>query len=142
MTKKIRRYSEMVKLPTFEERFEYLKLEHPVGQPTFGSERYLNQAFYNSAEWKHIRDDIIIRDCGRDLGCEEHEIYGKILIHHMNPVDVSDICHTSDFLIDPEYLVCVSHITHNAIHYGNADILPKGLITRKPNDTCPWKRSQ
>jgi hypothetical protein len=136
---RIRRYSELIALPTFEERFEYLKLEGVVGSDTFGAERYLNQAFYNSPEWKDIRDRIIIRDGGCDLAVAGRDIFKRVIIHHMNPVDVQDICNMTAFLTDPEYLVCVSHITHNAIHYGNADILPKTFSERRPNDTCPWK---
>lgn len=137
--KKIRRYSELIALSTFEERFEYLKLNGGVGKTTFGAERYLNQSYYHSAEWKQLRDSIIIRDSGCDLACAGREILGKILIHHLNPVDTDDILSMTEYLTDPEYLVCVSHITHNALHYGNSDILPKEPAERRPFDTCPWR---
>lgn len=137
---KIRSYTELVLLPTFEERFEYLKLGGQVGADTFGFDRYLNQAFYNSAEWKRIRDRVIIRDNGCDLGINGREIGGRIIIHHMNPICADDIRLATDILLNSEYLVCVSHETHNAIHYGDSDLLPKDFVPRSPNDTCPWKR--
>lgn len=136
----IKTYSELITLPTFEQRFEYLKLGGKVGIDTFGFERYLNQAFYNSAEWKHIRDIVILRDCGCDLGIADMEIHGRIIIHHMNPVTIADIRLASDILTDPEFLICVSHYTHNAIHYGSNELLPKEYIPRRANDTCPWKK--
>lgn len=136
----IKTYSELITLPTFEERFRYLRLKGVVGKDTFGFDRYLNQKFYRSAEWKRIRDIVIIRDNGCDLGIEDRSIYGKILIHHMNPITEKDIVYASDLLINPEYLICVSHSTHNAIHYGDEDLLMKGPVIRTPNDTCPWKR--
>lgn len=137
---KIRRYSEMVLLPSFEERFEYLKLSGEVGADTFGFDRYLNQAFYNSPEWRRIRDKVIIRDNGCDLGIADRGIGRRIIIHHMNPITVEDIQLVTDALLNPEFLICVSHETHNAIHYGDAEQLPKDFIPRSPNDTCPWKR--
>ncbi len=136
---KIRSHSELVLLPTFEERFEYLKLGGQVGVDTFGFDRYLNQAFYRSAEWKRVRDAVIIRDNGCDLGIIGREIGGRIIIHHINPITVEDIQRASEFLLNPEYLVCVSHETHNAIHYGDSEQLPKDSVPRFANDTCPWK---
>lgn len=140
-TKIIRTYSELCLLPTFEERFDYLKLDGEVGTETFGFERYLNQQFYRSAEWKRIRDRVILRDNGCDLGLEGFEIRGRILIHHLNPITVKDISERSRFLMNPDYLVCISHNTHQAIHYGDKDILPKSPITRQKNDTCPWRKN-
>lgn len=137
---KIRSYSELVLLPSFEERFEYLKLGGKVGVDTFGFDRYQNQAFYNSREWRLVRDKVIIRDNGCDLGIFDREIGGRIIIHHMNPITVEDIRLATDILLNPEFLICVSHDTHNAIHYGDSELLPKPPIERKPNDTCPWKR--
>lgn len=135
----IRCYSELIEIPTFEERFRYLQLNGSVGQDTFGFDRYMNQVFYQSREWKRVRDQVIIRDNGCDLGIEGYEIHGKILIHHMNPITVKDIATISDYLMNPEYLICVSHTTHNAIHYGDENLIPKGPIIRTPNDTCPWR---
>lgn len=139
MTNIIRCYSELIQLPTFEERFEYLKLDGMVGADTFGFDRFLNQAFYKSYEWKQIRRDIILRDMGCDLGCEGFEIYGKVLIHHMNPISPDDILRRSAYLMDPEFLICVSHTTHNAIHYGDKSRLVTAPLERSQNDTCPWK---
>ena len=136
----IKTYSELMTLPTFEERYNYLRLKGNVGEETFGFDRYLNQKFYRSAEWKRIRDYVIVRDNGCDLGIEDRAIRSKILIHHMNPVTVTDIRYATDALLNPEYLICVSHDTHNAIHYGDEDKLMKLPIARTPNDTCPWKR--
>ncbi len=140
MSKKIRTYSELIALPTFEERFEYLKLGGRVGADTFGFDRIFNQRFYQSKEWKSIRDFIIVRDCGCDLGMEGYEIHGqKIFIHHMNPIMLKDIELSTDFLLDPEFLITTVHNTHNAIHYGDSNLIPKTLIERSPHDTCPWK---
>ena len=135
----IKTYSELILLPTFEERFRYLQLNGSVGKETFGFDRYLNQKFYRSAEWKRVRDKVIIRDNGCDLGIEDHLIYGNVLIHHMNPINDKDIYNLTDILLNPEYLICVSHNTHNAIHYGNEELLVKSPIVRTKNDTCPWK---
>lgn len=135
----IRTYSELILLPTFEERFKYLQLNGRVGDDTFGFDRYINQNFYRSAEWKRIRDQIIIRDNGCDLALEGYEIYGRILIHHMNPVTVKDVELSTEYLMNPEYLICVTHNTHNAIHYGDEKLLMKGPVVRTKNDTCPWK---
>ena len=136
----IKTYSELILLPTFEERFEYLKLSGQVGKETFGFDRYLNQNFYRSAAWRRVRDQVIVRDCGCDLGIEDRMIGGKILIHHMNPIVYTDILNLTDILLNPEYLICVSHNTHNAIHYGDDNLLIKNPIVRTRNDTCPWKR--
>lgn len=135
----IRTYSEMIALPTFEERYEYLRLGGRVGEDTFGFDRYLNQVFYRSQRWKSIRDQIIIRDYGCDLAMEGYEIHGKIIIHHMNPLMVRDIVNETEFLLDPEYLVCVTHNTHNAIHYGDKNLLITAPPERRANDTCPWR---
>lgn len=136
----IRTYSELIQLPTFEERFRYLKLDGLVGKDTFGFDRYLNQEFYRSKEWKEVRDFVIVRDNGCDLGMDGYEIVGRIYIHHMNPITVNDIVHSSDFLLNPDYLICVSHNTHNAVHYGDEDLLVTAPVERRKNDTCPWKR--
>lgn len=135
-----RSYSELILLPTFKERFEYLQLNGQVAQETFGFDRYLNQKFYTSQKWKSLRNQIIIRDNGCDLGIEGFEIFGKILIHHMNPVSMDDIVRNTDFLLNPEFLVCVSLDTHNAIHYGDFSFVPKGPAERSPNDMCPWRK--
>lgn len=135
----IRRYSELIQIPTFEERFEYLRLDGQVGADTFGSDRYLNQIFYKSPEWKKIRDEIIIRDQCCDLAMPGYDIYGPVLIHHLNPITKEDILSRTDLLLNPEYLVCTIQSTHNAIHYGDVNLLITNPIERKPNDTCPWK---
>ena len=136
----IKTYSELSKLKTFEERYEYLKLNGSVGKETFGFDRYINQIFYKSQEWKSIRDFVIIRDNGCDLGIEGYELKDKIIIHHINPILQKDIYDRSNFLLDPEYLITTSHRTHNAIHYGDKTLLILEPIERKKNDTCPWKR--
>lgn len=136
---KIKNYSELSLLPTFEERFEYLKLGGVVGADTFGFDRIFNQKFYQSYEWKTVRNEIIVRDLGCDLGIEDRQIFGRILIHHMNPISLKDISDATNLLLNPEYLICVSHDTHNAIHYGDIRLVKKDLVERKPNDTCPWK---
>lgn len=137
---RIRRYSELRRLKTFEERFNYLKLGGEVGSTTFGFDRYLNQAFYTSPEWKRVRREVIIRDNGCDLGVDGYDIPRRILIHHMNPISEDDIIHRNVDILDPEYLICVSHDTHNAIHYGDENLIKdKQLVERSPNDTCPWK---
>lgn len=141
MTTMIRTYSELIKYDSFEGRFRYLKLDGLVGEETFGYDRYINQIFYNSDEWKRTRRDVIIRDNGCDLGVDGFDIHSKILIHHMNPINVNDIIERSDYLMNPEYLICVSFKTHNAIHYGDESILmTQQIIERRPNDTCPWRR--
>lgn len=137
----IKTYSELITLPTFEERFLYLQLNGSVGKDTFGFDRYLNQIFYRSKRWRSIRDQVIIRDNGCDLGMDGYEIYGNILIHHMNPITMEDIERESEFLLDPEYLIATTHKTHNAIHYGDASLLPTMPIERSRNDTCPWRHN-
>ena len=136
----IKRYSELILLPTFEERYKYLQLNGVIGDETFGFDRYINQMFYRSQEWKQVRDYVIVRDNGCDLGIEGHEIRGKILIHHMNPIGIKDIQQVNKFLLDPEYLITTMLSTHNAIHYGDEGLLVTDPIERSKNDTCPWKR--
>lgn len=136
----IRTYSELIAIPTFKERFEYLRLDGKVGEETFGFDRYLNQSFYKSLEWRSVRDFVIIRDCGCDLAIEGHEIFGKILVHHMNPIRIEDIVNRSEYLLDPEYLICTIKNTHDAIHYGDSSLLITEPIERTKNDTCPWRR--
>lgn len=134
-------YSEMITMSEFDDRFRYAKLDGQVGMDTFGFDRYLNQQFYRSKEWKRLRDQIIIRDNGCDLGVPGHEISGKICIHHLNPLSPEDITESTEKLFDPDNLVCVSAETHNAIHYGDESILEKNkIVERSPGDTCPWKR--
>lgn len=136
-----RTYTELSKLKTFEERFEYLRLDGQVGKETFGFDRIFNQIFYRSVEWKRVRDQVIIRDCGCDLGVLGHEIYGqRILIHHMNSISLEDLERRSEILMNPEYLITTIHNTHQAIHYGDEDLLIKLPRERTKNDTCPWKR--
>lgn len=136
----IKSYSVVILLPTLEERFEYLKLNGKVGAETFGYDRYLNQILYHDPEWRRIRNDVIIRDNGCDLGVEGHEIQGRILVHHINPITIDDVKLRRYCVFDLNNLICTSHDTHNAIHYGDANLLPKNPIERKPNDTCPWRR--
>ena len=136
----IRSYSELRRITTFEERYKYLQLGGIVGKDTFGFDRYLNQIFYRSQKWRSIRDQVIIRDNGCDLGVEGCDIYGRILIHHMNPITLEDIERESDFLLNPEYLICTTHNTHNAIHYGDEKLLITAPIERTKNDTCPWRQ--
>lgn len=135
----IRTYSDLIKIPTFEERFEYLKLSGSIGDSTFGFERYLNQILYRSKEWKHIRDCVIFRDNGCDLGIKDRLIGGRIIVHHMNPISIKDVENRDKKIFDPEYLICVSHITHNALHYGDENLLIKDYVERSPKDTSPWK---
>lgn len=135
----IRTYSELIQFSTLEERYAYLKLDGQVGEETFGFDRYLNQIFYKSKEWQTIRRNVIVRDNGCDLGLAGYEIGGKIFIHHMNPIGKSDILERSDFLLNPEYLICVTKRTHDAIHYGDDFLLPAKPIERRPNDTCLWR---
>ena len=134
----IRTYSELITMPSFEERYRYLKLDGVVGEETFGFDRYLNQLFYRSKEWKTIRNFIITRDNGCDLGMEGHDIYGKILVHHMNPISKDDILGRSEYLLDPEFLISTIKNTHDAIHYGDESLLIAAPIQRSKNDTCPW----
>jgi hypothetical protein len=138
--KNIKTYSELSKLKTFEERYNYLKLDGVVGADTFGYDRYLNQMLYTSSRWRALRDTILIRDNGCDLGVEGYDIYSRAIIHHMNPITVDDIVNESEFLLNPEYLITTTHLTHNAIHYGDERLLMKAPIERSQNDTCPWKK--
>lgn len=141
MNTSIRTYSELITLPTFEERFRYLKLDGKVGADTYGFDRYLNQQFYqHDPMWRSSRDTVIIRDNGCDLGVEGYEIRGKIIVHHMNVVTMEDIIKKRDWIYDPEFLICTVHNTHNAIHYGDEHLLTKAPIVRTKNDTCPWKQ--
>ena len=134
----IRTYSELITMPSFEERYRYLKLDGVVGEETFGFDRYLNQLFYRSKEWKTIRNLVITRDNGCDLGMDGHDIYGKILVHHMNPISKDDILGRSEYLLDPEFLISTIKNTHDAIHYGDESLLITEPIQRRKNDTCPW----
>lgn len=140
MLTSIKTYSELTKLTTFEKRYEYLRLGGKVGEDTFGFDRYLNQIFYKDPEWLSIRDKIIIRDNGCDLGIPDREINGKILVHHMNPITKEDILSKSKYLLDPEFLICTTKNTHDAIHYGDSSILITKPIERTKNDTCPWRK--
>ena len=133
-----RNYTELSRLKTFKERFEYLSLKGSVGKETFGFDRMFNQRFYTSKEWKHVRDLVIVRDNGCDLGLEDFPILGRIYIHHLNPFTMEDLEKHPSVLLDPEYLISVSFDTHNAIHYGSESLLPKEPVERKKNDTCPW----
>ena len=135
----MRTYSELILLPTFEERFEYLKLDSKVGEATFGFERYLNQNFYHSYEWKQIRRDVILRDNGCDLGVKGYDIFGPIIVHHMNPVTSNDIVLATKELMNPEFLISTRLETHNALHFGDISLLNNRPIERRPGDTCPWK---
>lgn len=135
----IRRYSELCKLKTFDERLKYLMLNGEIGASTFGYNRYLNQTFYRSSEWKSLRRSVIIRDNGCDLGLDGYQIQGAIYVHHMNPIGKEDILNRSDFLLNPDYLICASFQTHQAITYGLDALIPKKPVERKANDTCPWK---
>lgn len=140
MKNSIRTYSELITIPTFEERFEYLKLNGSVGLETFGHDRYLNQILYNSQEWRRFRPEIIVRDNGCDLACEGYEIFGKILIHHINPITAQDILNRNPKVFDPENVITTVHNTHNAIHYGDENLLITAPIERSRNDTCPWRK--
>ena len=135
----IRTYSELMSIDYFEERFDYLKLKGQVGIETFGYDRYLNQLLYRSRKWRDLRDHIIIRDDACDLAMDGYQILGRIVIHHMNPISIEDIENERSVVFDPEFLICTSHITHNAIHYGDESLLIKVPKERKPFDTCPWK---
>ena len=150
MTTKLRTYTELSKLETFEERYEYLRLDGVVGSDTFGFDRYINQMLYTSKEGRQTRYGVIYRDQGCDLGVPGHEISDivikgkvykqKIIIHHMNPISVEDILHRIDYVLNPEYLISTILLTHNAIHYGDIELIKNGIVERSPNDTCPWKK--
>lgn len=139
--KTIRTYTELSKLQTFEERYEYLKLGGKVGVETFGFDRYLNQLLYKDPRWLDARDEVIVRDNGCDLGISDREIQGKILVHHMNPITKEQILMGDPVLFDPEYLISTMKSTHDAIHYGDENLLMKDPIERTPNDICPWRKS-
>jgi hypothetical protein len=134
----VRRYSEMSRLETFEERFEYLKLGGTVGHASFGFDRWINQEFYHSYEWKSVRRRVVIRDYGCDLGIRGYEINGSLLVHHINPMTPDDLIHDETWVLNPEYLITTTHATHNAIHYGDSSLLPVKLVERKPGDTRLW----
>lgn len=136
----MRNYTDLIKLSKFMDRFNYLKLNGKIGEDTFGFDRYLNQIFYTSSEWRKVRNFVIVRDNGCDLGVPGFNIGGRILIHHMNPISVHDVIQRNKDILNPEYLICVSKLTHQAIHYGNEDLLPIEPIERSLNDTCPWKK--
>lgn len=140
MSMKIRTYSELIQYNTLLDRYRYLKLGGKVGEETFGMDRYLNQQFYKSKEWRKVRDEIIIRDGACDLGLPDREISSRIIIHHMNPITKYDILNKTEFLLNPEYLICTLKRTHDAIHYGDESLLFNELVERSANDTCPWKR--
>lgn len=135
----IRRYSELISYDNFLDRYNYLKLKGQVGLDTFGLDRYLNQTLYRSYKWRKTRDEVLIRDNGYDLGIDGYDISGKIIVHHMNPLTLEQIEDDDPVIYDPEFLICVSHITHNAIHYGDESLLPKLPVERVPYDTCPWR---
>jgi len=134
----IRRYSRLRRLETFEERFNYLRLQGSVGRESFGFDRHVNQAFYRSKEWKDIRHHVIARDLGCDLGVEGYEIHGELFVHHMNPMDLDAIRHGHPSILDPEYLITTTHRTHNAIHYGDENQIPRQLVPRRSGDTTLW----
>lgn len=140
MTKMNKTYSELITLPSFKERFLYLKLDGVVGKETFGFKRWLNQEFYHCDEWLRFRDNIIIRDGGCDLGVPGYDIYGPVLIHHLNPITCEDILHRNPCVFDPENVICTRLKTHNAIHYGDESLLALAPIERSRNDTCPWRK--
>ena len=135
----LRTYQQLLKLPTFRERYEYLRCHQQVGLETFGYQRYLNQQFYRSKEWRQIRNQVIARDNGCDLGIKDRPITGSIYIHHMNPISVEDVIRHSEDVFDMDQLICCSYSTHNAIHYGDDSLLVKDVKVRAPNDTTPWK---
>lgn len=134
----IRSYSELAQIPTFEERYRYLALRGRVGEATFGFDRHMNQMFYTSRQWKQVRHYVIARDNGCDLGIDGYEIHSRLYIHHMNPMQVSDIVHGEDSILDPEYLITTTHQTHNAIHYGDEKQLPRQFVDRRSGDTKLW----
>lgn len=138
----IKTYSELIRFKTLEERYRYLRIGGRVGEETFGFDRWMNQVFYKDPRWRDIRDEVITRDNGCDLGLEGYDIHGKIFVHHMNPVTKDDVLHNFDSLLNPEFLISTSKRTHDAIHYGNEDLLPQKPIVRTRNDTCPWKHGK
>lgn len=138
MSTRDRCYSELSQLGTFEDRFDYLSLKGEVGRETFGSDRWINQRFYTSREWRRLRDVVIIRDNSCDLGVDGRDIHVKLIVHHMNPLTEEDIIHGTQYALDPEYLICTTHDTHNAIHYGDSSLLATPYIPRSPGDTKLW----
>lgn len=136
----IRTYNELIRMSSFEDRYRYLKLDGKIGVDTFGFDRVFNQKFYHSKEWKQVRNHVIVRDCGCDLGIKDRPIVGKIYIHHMNPITVDDIQDATEYLLNPDFLICSSLITHEAIHYGDEHLLSAEPTERAMNDTCPWKK--
>lgn len=136
----LRTYRELSKLKTFDERFKYLQLHGQIGKETFGHNRYLNQKFYLSKEWKEVRRLVIVRDNGCDLGISDRIITGRIYIHHMNPITMDDLIYGSDLMLNPEYLISASTMTHEAIHYGDERLLISDYVERSPYDTCPWRQ--
>lgn len=140
MTMKCKTYSELIALPTFEERYQYLKLDGVVGKETFGFKRWVNQEFYHSDLWLSFRDEIIVRDDGCDLGVPGYSIYGPVLIHHLNPITYEDILQQNPCVFDPENVICTKLSTHNAIHYGDESLLIQPPVERSRNDTCPWRK--
>lgn len=139
----IKTYSELITLPTFEQRYEYLRLDGIVGEEMFGFDRYINQKFYHDREWLRVRDAVIVRDNGCDLGVLGYEImYERIIIHHINPMRVEDVINRNPMLFDPENLICVTHNTHLAIHYGDKNLISKAPVERTKYDTCPWKQER
>ena len=135
----VRCYKELKRLPTFQERYDYLRVGGMIGDSTFGFERYLNQMLYSSQQWRKVRDLVIIRDNGNDLGVEGFQIFDHIIVHHMNPITIEQVEEAASEIFDPEYLICCSTATHNAIHYGDGSLLPQLPVERRPEDTCPWK---
>ena len=135
---KVRTYIELRQLETFDERYFYLRLRGTLGEETFGFDRWINQRFYKSQEWKLVRNHILIRDNGCDLGVQGYEIHANPMVHHMNPVNVDDILHAEEWLLDPNFLITTSITTHNAIHYGDESLLPRGPVERKAGDTKLW----
>lgn len=138
LSRRIRSYSELIRYSSFEDRYEYLRLRSSVGEVTFGFDRWINQNFYRSSEWKRVRDIVIVRDLGMDLGVTGHDIFEKIIIHHMNPIRLEDLDDSDPDILDPEYLITTCHNTHNAIHYGDATLLPQPVVERRPGDTKLW----
>jgi hypothetical protein len=135
---KLRTYSELMRFHSFEDRFEYLRIGGGVADQTFGGERWLNQDFYRSYQWKEVRDFVITRDLGQDLAHSDHTIFDRIIVHHMNPIAIEDLTDFNDDILNPEYLITTCHNTHNAIHYGDASLLPQPMVVRRPGDTTPW----
>ena len=138
MQSKVRTYSELRRLDTFEERYAYLALQGEVGNSTFGFDRWMNQVFYRSPEWKQVRSAVVFRDNGCDLGVPGYEIYNRLMVHHMNPISAEDLENGEPWILDPEYLITTTHRTHNAIHYGDDSLLPRAPVERRPGDTKLW----